>query len=336
MKACKSDPCVLYWDRAKDDEHKPAAVVALQVDDAYGHGNDLFLREKERYSSRFICKPRKVLTPGCSAQFNGTRISVCDNALHKLDQTSKLKALKFPKTKEDLIRVRAQIQYIATCTRPNLCAAVQLMASEVTNACEDTFKKMSTIAARCHQTQNVGLRFVPLDTSSLRIALFTDASFANNKAKKSQMGFVIVLCDSNGDANILYYGSTACNRVTRSVMAAELLGLVYGFDNAYLLQHMLTEILGYTVPVDAYADSKIVFDIIAKRGPTLEKRLQIDAHALRESHLKGELRILAWIEGKDNVADGLTKSLINSKHPLWKLITTNKLETKPQGWVSKQ
>ena len=55
MKACKSDPCVLSQDRAKDDERKAAAVVALQVDDAYGHGNDLFLMEEERYSSRFIC-----------------------------------------------------------------------------------------------------------------------------------------------------------------------------------------------------------------------------------------------------------------------------------------
>ena len=88
--------------------------------------------------------------------------------------------------------------------------------------------KMSTIVAWCHQTQNVGLRFVPLDTSTLssstlRLALFMDASFANTKANKSQMGFVIVLCNSNGNANILHYGSSACNRVTRSVMAAELL-----------------------------------------------------------------------------------------------------------------
>ena len=79
-----------------------------------------------------------------------------------------------------------------------------------------------------------------------------------------------------------------------------------------------------------------MFDIIAKRDPTLEKRLQIDAHAFLESHLKGELRTLAWIEGKDNVADGLRKGLINSKHPLRRLITTNKLEIKPQRWVSEQ
>ena len=85
--------------------------------------------------------------------------------------------------------------------------------------------------------------------------------------------------------------------------------------------------------MDVYLDSRTVFNIIAKDGTTLEKRLQIDAHALRESYARGELRSIAWIPGTENVADGLTKGLIGSSHPLWKLIVSNKLCVAPLGWV---
>jgi len=99
-------------------------------------------------------------------------------------------------------------------------------------------------------------------------------------------------------------------------MAAELHGLVYGFDSAFVARDVLQDFLGKELELDAYVDSRKVFNIVAKNSATLEKRLQIDAHALRESHSKGELRYLAWIPGSQNFAEGLTKSLINTSHPL--------------------
>ena len=116
-------------------------------------------------------------------------------------------------------------------------------------------------------------------------------------------------------------------------MAAEVHGLIYGFDQAYLARDMLEEVLRQKLEVDGYIDSRTVFNVVAKNSSTLEKRLQIDLHALKESHSRGELRYLAWIPGNQNVADGLTKGLITLSHPLWKLMATNKFEVDPQGWV---
>lgn len=141
MKACKSDPCVLFKPQpSNQNEGKPQAIVALQMDDAFGHGDPNFIEIEEQNSSRFKCKPRKLLQPGESAQFNGTKINVEEDNVHSLEQNSKLKNIKVPRTKKDLICARAQVQYIATCTRPDLCAAVQLMASEVTKPSQHTFK----------------------------------------------------------------------------------------------------------------------------------------------------------------------------------------------------
>jgi len=93
----------------------------------------------------------------------------------------------------------------------------------------------------------------------------------------------------------------------------------------------MEEVLGKIIEIDRYLESRTVFNIVARNSATLEKRLQIDVHALRESHARGELRDLAWIPGAQNVSDGLTKGLIDASHPLWKLITSNEINFQPQG-----
>ena len=75
-----------------------------------------------------------------------------------------------------------------------------------------------------------GLTFVPLDMKSLSLLVFTDASFANNKDLSSQIGFIIVLTDRNQSANILYWSSIKCKRVTYSILASKLYRLAHGFD----------------------------------------------------------------------------------------------------------
>jgi len=117
-------------------------------------------------------------------------------------------------------------------------------------------------------------------------------------------------------------------------MAAEIHGLIYGFDNAYVARSLVEEILGIKVPIDGYVDSRTLFNVVAKNAGTLEKRLQIDVLSLRESHEKQELRSLAWISGKENVADGLTKELVRESHPLFKLLETCTVDLNPTGWIT--
>lgn len=88
------------------------------------------------------------------------------------------------------------------------------------------------------------------------------------------------------------------------------------------------------IAIDAYVDSRAVFNVVAKGGKNMENRLQIDVADLRESHAKGELNNLAWIPGTQNPADGMTKVLVSNNHPLIQLIRSNRLNSTPQGWVS--
>lgn len=152
---------------------------------------------------------------------------------------------------------------------------------------------------------------------------------------RSQLGFLILLCDEKGNCNVLHYGSSKCKRVTRSVMAAEIHALSYGFDCAIITKSIIEELVQRSLPLHAYVDSKTLFNVIAKDASTTEKRLQIDVHVIRESRDKRELETLAWIPGKTNPADGLTKGIIGNDHPLWKVINSNAITIKPDGWTTK-
>ncbi|KAM4055171.1 hypothetical protein HRG_005976 [Hirsutella rhossiliensis] len=72
--------------------------------------------------------------------------------------------------------------------------------------------------------QQRGLTYIPIDLANAKLIIFTDGSFANNKDLSSQLGFVIAL------GNVLHWSSTKCKRVTRSVLASEIYGMVNGFD----------------------------------------------------------------------------------------------------------
>lgn len=101
-----------------------------------------------------------------------------------------------------------------------------------------------------------GLRFVPLDIDSVRIAVFADASFACNSDLTSQLGFVIALADKTNAANILHYSSFKSKRVTRSFLSAELFALAHAFDIASTMRLTVNDMFGRRVPLTTYTDSK--------------------------------------------------------------------------------
>lgn len=335
MKSTKVDNCVLY----RRGEKGLDGVTVLQVDDAYGHGSQDFIKNEDTVSNVFKCKPQKILNLGDHAMFNGTNI--CQDSdqkshkMYRITQSEKLRKLDTVDTAKSFSSVRAQMQYVGCCTRPDICAEVQLLASGNQDPTKSEMKRLNKMVNRCIETSSTGLNYEFLDINSVRLALFTDASFANAAKLKSQIGYVLVLVDKDNRANIIHYGSSRCKRVTRSVMAAEVHGLMYGFDSDFIAKDMLEEILGRSVDLDTYVYSRTLFNVIAKDSAILEKRLQIDVFSIRESHKARELRNIAWIPGKENVADGTTKGLVPDSHPLWKLMTTNDLSVNPQGWVNR-
>jgi hypothetical protein len=72
-----------------------------------------------------------------------------------------------------------------------------------------------------------------------------------------------------------------CKRVTRSVLASELYGMVYGFDISGLVKSTIDKALEIEVLLVVYIDSKSLYECLVKLGTTREKRLMIDIMCLR-------------------------------------------------------
>lgn len=67
--------------------------------------------------------------------------------------------------------------------------------------------------------------------------VFTNGSFTNNQDLSSQLGYVLAIVnETTGDdsftmtSSLIHWSSTKYRRVTRSVLASEIYGMVTGFD----------------------------------------------------------------------------------------------------------
>jgi hypothetical protein len=131
MSASKADNCLLYH-RVTDEtgKEKTDGITILQVDDSFGHGTESFLDIEEEGSSQFDCKPRLLFNIYTSARFNGTNVQ---RTMHEfiVHQRDKLDKIRRSDTDTSLVSVRAALQYIAGCTRPDISSCVQLLFSAV-------------------------------------------------------------------------------------------------------------------------------------------------------------------------------------------------------------
>lgn len=116
-------------------------------------------------------------------------------------------------------------------------------------------------------------------------------------------------------------------------MAAELFGLVLGFDYTYVVCELIEDITGRRFAIEALVDSKTAFGVVAKQSQTSERPLQIDALALRESYDNCDFENMGWIPGERNAANPLTKLKISLLSPLFLILTTNKFTCKLCGWA---
>lgn len=104
------------------------------------------------------------------------------------------------------------------------------------------------------------LKFVALDSASLRLVAFAVESFATNTDMSSQLGFLIALAERFNKSNIIHYSSVKSKGVTRSVLAPELLTAVLAFYHSRTIRLSLNEICGRHIPLNSYTDSKSIYD----------------------------------------------------------------------------
>jgi hypothetical protein len=347
MKTSSYDPCLLITDEGQDT----FGITGLQTDDTLSIVTASFARreQEELEAAQFRAKPKTILSEGNPVEFNGGKISITKGkiSLTQKGQTAHLRTIDITArdAAHQYIVQRARGAYIASVCQPeaafDLSTAAQTTAPE-----EDDFKNLNVRIQWQIDNPQRGLTFVPIELSKAKLFIFTDGSFANNKDLSSQLGFIIVLGTEHrtGEGhdfeiygNIVHWNSVKCKRVTRSVLASELYGMVNGFDNTIAISTTLQQVVRTLsipqIPVIVCSDSKSLYDCLVKLGTTNEKRLMIDIMSLRESYENREINEVRWINGKDNPADACTKRTPNSA--LEKLVSQNKLSIRVEACVDR-
>jgi hypothetical protein len=350
MSTSAFDPCLLVTtEENEDDVTRSFGIVGMQTDDTLIVGSSQFLtlEDSELKKANFKAKPRETLTPGTTTDFNGGRLHVEeDNVI--MVQKGQAEKLSTVKDNDDdraqqYVEQRARGAYIASICQPEASFDYSV-AAQVQEPMDDDYKKLNSRINWQIDHKDRGLRFIPINLATAKVMVFTDGSFANNKDLSSQIGFVIALVnESQADnsfkinGNLLHWSSTKCKRVTRSVLASEIYGMVAGFDTAFVLTATLETVmkrLGLPrLPLVVCTDSYSLYECLVKLGSTTEKRLMVDLMGLRESYERREIDEIRWINGADNPADAMTKSLPN--RALERIVSDNRFTIRLEGWVQR-
>lgn len=189
--------------------------------------------------------------------------------------------------------------------------------------------------------QGRGLINIPLDLETAKLYVFVDGSFAKNKNLSSQIGSVIILANEilfkeyefNIKGNILHWFSVKAKRVTKSVLASEILAMSSGVDIANAILTSINKIINQlsipNIPMVVCTDSYSPYEFLVKLGSTREKLLMIDIMALRQSYERREIMEIRWINGEDNPADAMTNA--NPNKALTTFVNKNSLSIRVEG-----
>jgi hypothetical protein len=100
-----------------------------------------------------------------------------------------------------------------------------------------------------------GIKYITLNLEQVKLFIFINSSFANNKDFSSQISYLIILINETKrtdkfviKGNLIHYSSTKSKRVTRSVLASEIYRIVESVNIAITINitiKMITRQLGF-------------------------------------------------------------------------------------------
>jgi hypothetical protein len=166
----------------------------------------------------------------------------------------------------------------------------------------------------------------------LKLMIFIDAFFANVNLH-SQIDYVICLIDDLNKINIIYWFSTKCKTMIKSVLTIELYAMTHEFDSNSMITSIIERILNIFLSMILLTDSRSLYNCFVKLEITSEKRLMIDLICLRQFYERRKIKKIRWIDEDTISIDAMTK--INSCQTFTKLIDRNIIDLRTTAWMKR-
>ena len=199
------------------------------------------------------------------------------------------------------------INYLVSCTRPDLAHAYSVLSSFNSCPTEAHHQALKRCLRYLSGTQTLGL-FYPRRTTTC-LTGYTDASYGNcNDTHRSWSGHCFFL-----EGSCISWSSTRQKTVATSTMESEYMSMAKAARQAHWYRTGLHE-LGITIPIKLYADNTAAISLA--RNPVLSDRsrhIDISYHFVRESVINKKID-LDYIDTASNPADIFTKALVPVTH----------------------
>ena len=210
--------------------------------------------------------------------------------------------------RKDLKRLSGQMLWVSSQTRPDSSFETCMMSNTGKHPRVAMMLQANKALSKLKKDR-VQLKFPSLgDYRKLSVLVFSDATYASMDDGSSQGGHIVFLRGVNNKVVPISWQSKRLYRVTKSPLASETLALCEGADAGFLVSSLVREIfnLPSLPPVQCYTDNRSLTDTLVTTKVISDRRLRVDVARLREMISEKEICV-TWVDGKNQVADALTK-----------------------------
>ena len=214
-----------------------------------------------------------------------------------------------------LRRYVGALNWVVRATRPDLSFDMVHLSTKFNKGIVEDLVRARKVIKSLMQIKNKVI-FPKLDEKSLKIVVYTDASFGNLNDGIDSMGANIVfLTDKSGNCFPMDWAANKVKRIVKSTIAAETLALANGLDNAIFIRRLICEMMGWPekdIAIEAIIDNKSCLDALQSTSLVEDKRLRREISSIQELLQTNEVKSVHWVPGDKQLCDVLTKSGVNS------------------------
>jgi len=214
----------------------------------------------------------------------------------------------------------AQLLWVGHCARPDVLTNAINLANLPAPTSLDARHANDTLAILTRRP--ITLHFPRLHRPSLRLSIYADYSgSATSPPGKRQVGYLAALTDDTHRFSLLHWASHHPRLVCSGSTAGELLALADAYAASLDVRLFLQELLNQRIPIDAYTDSAMTYELVTSIKDPADMSGINDLHLLRRALLGGDLAEVNHIHGNDNPADALSKPSFSRPAPIAALST---------------
>lgn len=236
---------------------------------------------------------------------DGTQASTGGNVNTGVESTDDIRLLN-AESKRVYQELLGSLLWLSNTTRPDLSYSVSRMASYTESATKRDLKMLRNILYYLHKNKEFYIDLTrDKGSTTMSITAYSDASFANEKNRRSRTGFIIY---ANGTP--IRWKSKMQSLVTTSTFESEYVALSHTTNEVIWFKGLFKE-LGIKANIPKiFEDNQGVISSSTGTGEnnTYSKHVDIKLHHVRDRLMRREIE-LEYVRSAENVADTLTKPL---------------------------